>query len=41
MNFVVFVSYGNDSVALLQHMHEIGAQDVSVLYSDTGWAADN
>lgn len=37
--FVIFSSYGNDSVALIQWAHEQGLQNVSVVFSDTGWAA--
>lgn len=37
--FVIFSSYGNDSVALIQWAHEQGLTDVVVVYSDTGWAA--
>lgn len=37
--FVIFASYGNDSVALIQWAHEQGLEDVTVVYSDTGWAA--
>ncbi len=35
-----FTSYGNDSIALIQHLHETrkGAK-VYTVYSDTGWAA--
>ena len=40
MDYVIFASYGNDSVALVQWAHERGLQDVTVAYSDTGWAAD-
>lgn len=36
---VLFASYGNDSVALIQWAHESGLKDVYVLYSNTGWAA--
>lgn len=39
-NYVIFASYGNDSVALIQWAHEKGLKGVAVLYSDTGWAAD-
>lgn len=35
---VLFASYGNDSIALMQWAHEAGLRDVYVLYSDTGWA---
>lgn len=38
--FVIFVSYGNDSIALLQWAHEQGLEGVHVVYTDTGWAAD-
>jgi hypothetical protein len=38
---VIFASYGNDSAALIQWAHEKGLEDVTVLYSDTGWAADD
>lgn len=40
-DFVVFSSYGNDSIALLQLLSEYrlpAQRRVSVLYSDTGWA---
>jgi 3'-phosphoadenosine 5'-phosphosulfate sulfotransferase (PAPS reductase)/FAD synthetase len=36
---VIFASYGNDSVALIQWAHEHSVSDVTVAYSDTGWAA--
>lgn len=39
VNYVAFVSYGNDSIALLQWLHEQGKRDVVALHSDTGWAA--
>jgi len=37
-----FTSYGNDSIALIQHLHETkkGAK-VYTVYSDTGWAASH
>jgi hypothetical protein len=38
--FVIFSSYGNDSCALIQLAHEEKLDDVAVVYSDTGWAAD-
>lgn len=38
-HFVIFSSYGNDSVALIQWAHEQGLENVVVVYSDTGWAA--
>lgn len=40
MDYVIFASYGNDSVALIQWAHERGLDGVAVVYSDTGWAAD-
>lgn len=36
---VLFCSYGNDSIALIQWAHERGLKDVVCLYSDTGWSA--
>lgn len=36
---IAFVSYGNDSIALLQYCIEEGVPDVHALFSDTGWAA--
>ncbi|MEJ3575967.1 hypothetical protein WEU41_17135 [Pseudomonas fragi] len=36
---VLFCSYGNDSIALIQWAHESGLKDVTCLYSDTGWSA--
>jgi len=40
MDNVIFASYGNDSIALIQLMHELDIKDCHVVYSDTGWAAD-
>lgn len=40
MNYVIFASYGNDSIALIQWAHEAGIKGVHVAYGDTGWAAD-
>jgi 3'-phosphoadenosine 5'-phosphosulfate sulfotransferase (PAPS reductase)/FAD synthetase len=40
MSYVIFASYGNDSVALIQWAHEHRLRDVHVVYSNTGWAAD-
>lgn len=37
---VLFCSYGNDSIALIQWAHENNLKDVTCLYSDTGWSAD-
>jgi len=39
MTYVIFSSYGNDSIALIQHLHNLKCEDVHVVYSDTGWAA--
>lgn len=36
---VISSSYGNDSIALIQWAHEMGLQDVTVAYCDTGWSA--
>lgn len=36
---IIFASYGNDSIALIQFCHERSLGDVTVVYSDTGWAA--
>jgi len=40
VEYVIFASYGNDSVALIQWAKEKGLKNVCVVYSDTGWAAD-
>lgn len=40
IRFVLRASYGNDSVALIQWAKENSLSDVTVLYSDTGWARD-
>ena len=37
--YVIFASYGNDSIALIQYASDSGLKDVTVVYSDTGWAA--
>lgn len=37
--FVIFSSYGNDSVALIQWAREQELRDVAVVFSDTKWAA--
>ena len=40
-DFVLFCSYGNDSIALIQWMAEKGYRDrCAVAYSETGWASD-
>lgn len=39
-DYVVFASYGNDSVALIQYLSTtLKGKKVAVLFSDTGWAA--
>jgi len=40
MKYALFSSYGNDSLALIQWAHDRGLDDVCVVFSDTGWAAD-
>jgi aryl carrier-like protein len=40
MEHVIFASYGNDSIALIQWAHERRLSGVHVAYSDTGWAAE-
>ena len=40
MEHLIFASYGNDSIALIQWAHERGLPSVHVAYSNTGWAAD-
>lgn len=40
IRFVIFVSYGNDSVALIQWAHENELSGVAVVFTDTGWMAD-
>lgn len=40
MQYVIFASYGNDSIALIQLAHERGLKGVHIAFSDTGWAAD-
>lgn len=39
--FVIFASYGNDSVALIQWAHENNLKNVTVLYNDTGWSHES
>jgi 3'-phosphoadenosine 5'-phosphosulfate sulfotransferase (PAPS reductase)/FAD synthetase len=42
MDIVISVSYGNDSIAMMQWAHErqaLSAAHVAVVYCDTGWAA--
>lgn len=36
---VLFASYGNDSLALIQWAHDQGLEGVVVAYSDTGWSS--
>jgi 3'-phosphoadenosine 5'-phosphosulfate sulfotransferase (PAPS reductase)/FAD synthetase len=35
--FIIFSSYGNDSIALIQWAKNNKCQDVTVLFSNTGW----
>ena len=37
---IIFASYGNDSIALIQWAKENDLKDVCVAHSDTGWAAE-
>jgi 3'-phosphoadenosine 5'-phosphosulfate sulfotransferase (PAPS reductase)/FAD synthetase len=37
--FVIFSSYGNDSIATIQWAYEEGLRGVWVVYGNTGWAA--
>ena len=39
-DYVIFASYGNDSIALISHFRMLKKEKVAVLFSDTGWAAD-
>jgi 3''-phosphoadenosine 5''-phosphosulfate sulfotransferase (PAPS reductase)/FAD synthetase and related enzymes len=36
--YIISVSYGNDSIALIQWAHEMGLENCFVVYCDTGWA---
>lgn len=36
---IASVSWGNDSIALVQWLHEAGRVDVACVYADTGWAS--
>ena len=38
--YIIFASYGNDSIALIQYAKHHGLKDVTVVYSNTGWAVD-
>lgn len=40
VRFVIFVSYGNDSIALIQWAREQELTGVAVVFTDTGWMAD-
>ena len=39
-DYVIFASYGNDSIALIEWARQRGLESVAVVYSDTGWAAN-
>lgn len=39
VRYIARCSYGNDSIAMLQLMHEHGLKDVMVVYSKTGWSS--
>ncbi len=36
--YIISVSYGNDSIALIQWAHEMGLENCYVVFCDTGWA---
>lgn len=38
-HYIIFSSFGNDSIALIQWARENNLEDVHVAYSNTGWAA--
>ena len=38
-DIVISVSYGNDSIALIQWAHEHDLRNVHVVYCDTGWSS--
>lgn len=40
MDYVIFTSGGNDSIAMTQWAKDAGLQNVIVAYSNTGWGAD-
>ena len=39
VNYIIFASYGNDSIALIQWAHEHNLHGVNVAFGNTGWAA--
>ena len=41
LDHIIFSSYGNDSVALIQWAIENKITNISVIYNDTGWAEDS
>mgnify|MGYP000023498608 CR=1 FL=1 len=41
MEHVIFASYGNDSIALIQWCVENNVKNIGVVYSDTGWASND
>ena len=40
MEYVVFCSGGNDSIALVQWLYNQGKTDIVVAYNNTGWASE-
>jgi 3'-phosphoadenosine 5'-phosphosulfate sulfotransferase (PAPS reductase)/FAD synthetase len=36
---LIKASYGNDSIAMIQHLHETDPRPALVIYSDTGWSS--
>ncbi len=39
VDYVIFASYGNDTIAMIQWAVEKGLKNVATLHNDTGWAA--
>ena len=39
--YILRSNYSNNSIALIQWAHEQGLEDVTVVYVDTGWAAED
>lgn len=39
IEYVIFASGGNDSIALVDYAHVKGLTNVAVAYSNTGWAS--
>lgn len=37
--YISFCSGGNDSIAMIQYLYEMGKKDIIVAYNNTGWSA--